>query len=208
MSKGILGKKLGMTRIFQDGKVIPVTVIEAGPCVVTQIKTKENDGYDAIQVGFSPVKENRVNKPTKGHFAKAGVAPTRYLREFRVDHVDEYTVGQEIKIDIFEDGEMVDVIGKTKGKGFAGMIKKNHFSCGPMAHGSKYHRGPGSLGAMGPARVFKGRPLPGRMGGNRVTVQNLTVAKVDVDKNVILVKGAIPGSKKGLVTIRSAVKAR
>ena len=208
MSKGILGKKLGMTRIFQEGKVIPVTVIEAGPCVVTQIKTKENDGYDAIQVGFSPVKEKNVNKPAKGHFAKAGVAPTRYLREFRVDNVADYAVGQEIKLDIFEDGEIVDVIGKTKGKGFAGMIKKNNFSRGPMAHGSKYHRGPGSLGAMGPARVFKGRPLPGRMGGNRVTVQNLTVAKVDVDKNVILVKGAIPGSRKGLVTIRSAVKAK
>ena len=208
MSKGILGKKLGMTRIFQEGKVIPVTVIEAGPCVVTQIKTKENDGYDAIQVGFSPVKEKNVNKPAKGHFAKAGVAPTRYLREFRVDNVADYTVGQEIKLDIFEDGELVDVIGKTKGKGFAGMIKKNNFHRGPMAHGSKYHRGPGSLGAMGPARVFKGRPLPGRMGGNRVTVQNLTVAKVDVDKNVILVKGAIPGAKKGLVTVRSAVKAK
>lgn len=208
MSKGILGKKLGMTRIFQDGKVIPVTVIEAGPCVVTQIKTKENDGYEAIQVGFSPVKANRVNKPTKGHFAKAGVEPLRYLREFRVDNVADYTIGQVIKLDIFEDGEMVDVIGKGKGKGFAGVIKRHNYHRGPMSHGSRFHRKPGSLGAMGPARVFKGKPLPGRMGGNRVTVQNLTVAKVDVDRNVILVKGAIPGAKKGLVTVRCAVKAK
>lgn len=208
MSKGILGKKLGMTRIFQDGKVIPVTVIEAGPCVVTQIKTKENDGYEAIQVGFSPVKENKVNKPTKGHFAKAGVEPLRYLREFRVDNVADYTIGQVIKLDIFEDGEKVDVIGKGKGKGFAGVIKRHNYHCGPMSHGSRFHRRPGSLGAMGPARVFKGKPLPGRMGGNRVTVQNLTVAKVDVDRNVILVKGAIPGAKKGLVTVRCAVKAK
>ena len=208
MSKGILGKKIGMTRIFQDGKVVPVTVIEAGPCYVRQIKTKEKDGYNAVQVGFSPVKEKNVNKPAKGHFGKAGVKPTRYLREFRVDDASGYEIGQAITLDIFADGEMVDVVGTSKGKGFQGNIKRHGFHRGPMAHGSKYHRGVGSLGPMGPARVFKGRPLPGRMGGNRVTVQNLTIAKVDVDKNVILVKGAIPGANKGLVTVKSAVKAR
>lgn len=208
MSKGILGKKLGMTRIFQDGKVVPVTVIEAGPCIVTQIKSKEKDGYNAIQVGFSPLKEQRTNKPLKGHFEKAGVSPMRYLREFWVSDVADYKLGQEIKADLFEDGEMIDVCGTSKGKGFAGAIKRHNFHRGPMSHGSKYHRGVGSLGPMGPARVFKGRPMPGRMGGDRVTVQNLSVAKVDVDKNVILVRGAVPGAKKSLVTISSAVKAK
>ena len=206
MSKGILGKKVGMTTIFQDGKAVPVTVIEAGPCFVTQIKTKENDGYNAIQVGFSPQKEKNVNKPLKGHFAKAGVKATRYLREFRVDDPSAYEIGQEIKLDIFEDGESVDVVGKSKGKGFAGSIKRHNQHRGPMTHGSKYHRGVGSLGPMGPARVFKGRPLPGRMGGDRVTVQNLTIAKVDVDKNVLLIKGAVPGANKGLVTVKTAAK--
>ena len=206
MSKGILGKKVGMTTIFQDGKAVPVTVIEAGPCFVTQIKSKENDGYNAIQVGFSPQKEKNVNKPSKGHFAKAGVKPTRYLREFRVDDPSAYEIGQEIKLDIFEDGESVDVVGKSKGKGFAGSIKRHNQHRGPMTHGSKYHRGVGSLGPMGPARVFKGRPLPGRMGGDRVTVQNLTIAKVDVDKNVLLIKGAVPGANKGLVTVKTAAK--
>ncbi len=208
MPEGILGKKIGMTRIFQEGQAVPVTVIEAGPCVVIQVKTKESDGYEAIQVGFSPLRESRANKPVKGHFAKADAPPLKYLREFRVDQASEYKVGQQIQLDLFQDGDVVDVIGTSKGKGFAGSIKRNNFHRGPMSHGSKYHRGPGSMGAMGPARVFKGRPLPGRMGGNRVTVQNLTIAKVDKEKGVLLIKGAIPGARKGLVTVRRAVKAR
>lgn len=208
MPEGILGKKIGMTRIFQEGQAVPVTVIEAGPCVVTQVKTTESDGYEAIQVGFSPLRESRANKPVKGHFAKAEVPPMKYLREFRVERATDYQVGQQIQLDMFQDGETVDVIGTSKGKGFAGSIKRHNFNRGPMSHGSKYHRGPGSMGAMGPARVFKGRPLPGRMGGNRVTVQNLTIARVDKEKGVLLIKGAIPGARKGLVTVRRAVKAR
>ncbi|AVX21807.1 MAG: 50S ribosomal protein L3 [Bacillota bacterium] len=208
MAKGILGRKVGMTQLFtEDGKLIPVTVIEAGPCVVVQKKTVETDGYNAIQVAFGDVKETRVNKPLKGHFAKAGVQPKRYVREFRVDNVDEYQVGQEIFADIFAEGEAVDVTGISKGKGFAGAIKRHGFARGPMAHGSKYHRRVGSLGAKGPARVFKGRPLPGRMGGERVTVQNLQVVKVDRERNLLVIKGSVPGNKNSLLIIKPSVKA-
>jgi len=207
LSKGILGKKIGMTQIFDDGRAVPVTVVEAGPCFVVQKKTVDNDGYNAIQVGFVNRKEKHVNKPLQGHFAKAGLKPFQYLMEFRTDNIDDYTVGQEIKVDIFADGELVDVTGTSKGKGFAGGIKRHGFQRGPMKHGSKYHRRPGSLGAKGPARVFKGRKLPGRAGGERVTIQNLPIVKVDAERNLLLVKGAIPGPKKSLVVIKSAVKA-
>lgn len=206
--KAILGKKIGMTQMFSpEGKVVPVTVIEAGPCAVVQIKTTDNDGYEAIQVGFDEIKEVRANKPQKGHFAKANVKPMRYLREFRVENASEYQLGQEIKADVFAVGDMVDVTGKSKGKGFQGPIKRHGQSRGPMAHGSKYHRRTGSLGAMGNNRVFIGHKLPGRMGGLKVTVQNLEIVKVDAERNLILVKGAIPGAKKSLVTIKSTVKA-
>ncbi|WP_227767980.1 50S ribosomal protein L3 [Zhaonella formicivorans] len=208
MSKGLLAKKLGMTQIFQDGKAVPVTVVEAGPCYVIQKKTVENDGYNAIQVGFVANEEKKVNKPLKGHFAKAKVKPFQYIKEFRVENIDDYQVGQEIKADIFSEGEIVDVVGTSKGKGFAGGIKRHGFHRGPMQHGSKYHRRPGSLGAKGPARVFKGRKLPGRTGGERVTVQNLMIAKVDPERNLLLVKGAIPGPNKSLVMVKSAAKAK
>lgn len=208
MTKGLLAKKLGMTQIFIEGKAVPVTVVEAGPCYVIQKKTVENDGYNAIQIGFEPANEKKVNKPLKGHFAKHNVKPLKYIKEIRVDNIDDYQVGQEIKADIFSPGELVDVTGISKGKGFAGGIKRHGFHRGPMKHGSKYHRRPGSLGAKGPARVFKGRKLPGRAGGERVTVQNLMIAKVDAERNLLLVKGAIPGPKKGLVVIKSAVKAK
>ena len=206
--KAILGKKIGMTQMFSpEGKAVPVTVIEAGPCVVVQTKTTDNDGYEAIQVGFDEIKEIRANKPQKGHFAKANVKPMRYLREFRVENAAEYQLGQELKADVFEVGDAVDVTGTSKGKGFQGPIKRHGQSRGPMAHGSKYHRRTGSLGAMGNNRVFIGHKLPGRMGGDKVTVQNLEVIKVDAERNLILVKGAIPGAKKSLVTIKSSVKA-
>lgn len=206
--KAILGTKLGMTQIFDEtGKAIPVTVIEAGPCVVVQKKTAENDGYNAIQVGFGEVKEQDLNKPLKGHFAKGQIKPLRYLKEFRVDDANAYNIGQEIKADVFSSGEWVDVTGLTKGKGFAGGIKRHGFHRGPMKHGSKYHRRPGSLGAKGPARVFLGRKLPGRLGREQVTVQKLLVVKVDPERNLLLVRGAIPGPKKSLVTIKSSVKA-
>ena len=178
--KAILGKKIGMTQMFSpEGKAVPVTVIEAGPCVVVQIKTTDNDGYEAIQVGFDEIKEIRANKPQKGHFAKANVKPMRYLREFRVENAADYQLGQELKADVFAVGEAVDVTGTSKGKGFQGPIKRHGQSRGPMAHGSKYHRRTGSLGAMGNNRVFIGHKLPGRMGGDKVTVQNLEVVKVD-----------------------------
>ncbi|HHY60892.1 MAG TPA: 50S ribosomal protein L3 [Clostridia bacterium] len=207
--KGILGKKLGMTQVFNDqGMVIPVTVIEAGPCVVVQKKTVENDGYSAVQLGFEPRAERRVNKPLRGHFAKAGVKPFHYLREFRVENPDDYQVGQEIKVDVFAAGDLVDVKGISKGKGFAGGVKRHGFGRGPMAHGSKYHRRPGSLGAKGPARVFKGRKLPGHMGHRTVTVQNLEVVKTIPERNLLLVKGAVPGPRKGLLVITKAKKAK
>ncbi|MBO8158039.1 50S ribosomal protein L3 [Thermosyntropha sp.] len=208
VKKGILGIKIGMTQIFdENGKAIPVTVVEAGPCTVLQKKKVETDGYNAIQVGFYNLKEKKVNKPLKGHFKKANVKPLRYIKEFRVNDVDAYEIGQEINVGIFEPGDLVDVVGTSKGKGFAGGVKRHNFARGSMGHGSKYHRRPGSLGAKGPARVFKGRKLPGRLGGTRVTVQGLKVVKVYPERNLILIKGAIPGPKRGLVMIKDSVKA-
>ena len=209
MPKGILGKKIGMTQIFTEkGLAIPVTVIEAGPCLVVQKKTPEKDGYLAIQIGFGEKRERLFTKPLKGHFSKNGVRPLRFLRELRVENPDLYQVGQEIKADVFAQGAMVDVVGVSKGKGFTGGIKRHGFHRGPMAHGSKYHRGSGSLGAKGPARVFKGRKLPGHMGSERVTVQNLEVIRVDGDRNLLAVKGAIPGPKGGLVLVKPSTKGR
>ncbi len=210
MQKAILAKKLGMTQIFDEtGKVIPVTVIEAGPNAVVQKKTVENDGYDAVQVGFVDLKEKKTNKPTKGHFAKAGVTPKKFIKEFRLDDVSNLNVGDEIKADIFEAGEKVDVAGITKGKGFAGTIKRWGQHRGPMTHGSGYHRGPGSMGMCSdPGRVFKGKRLPGHMGVERVTIQNLAVVKVDADKNIILIKGGLPGPKGGLLIVKNTVKGR
>jgi len=208
MNKAILGKKLGMTQIFlADGRVVPVTVVEAGPCVVVQKKTVDVDGYSAIQVGFEDKKEKLVNKPSKGHFAKAGVSPKRYLRELRLKDADTFEVGQVLKADVFATGDKVDVTGISKGKGFAGVIKRHNQHRGPMTHGSHYHRGPGSMGACSsPSKVFKGKGLPGHMGVLRVTKQNLEVVRVDADRNFILVKGSIPGAKGSLVTVRNTVK--
>ena len=207
MQKGILGKKVGMTQLFTEtGLAIPVTVIEAGPCFVVQKKTVDNDGYNAIQVGFGEKRERLFNKPLKGHFNKLGVRLTRYLRELRVDDIDSYQVGQEIKADIFAEGESVDVVGNSKGRGFAGGIKRHGFHRGPMAHGSKYHRRPGSLGAKGPARVYKGRKLPGHLGAERVTVQNLKVVKADGERNLLAIKGAVPGPRGGLVLVTPTTK--
>lgn len=209
MKKAILGKKVGMTQLFTDeGLAVPVTVIEAGPCQVVQKKTAEKDGYSAIQVGFGEKREKLFNKPEKGHFNKAGVRPLRFLRELRLEDSESYQVGQEIKADLFSKGEKVDVVGTSKGRGFAGGIKRHGFHRGPMAHGSKYHRRPGSLGAKGPARVFKGRKLPGHYGAERVTVQNLEVVRVDADRNLLALKGAVPGPRGGLVVIKDSVKAR
>ena len=206
--KGILGKKIGMTQIFTEaGEVVPVTVVEAGPVVVTQVKTIENDGYNAVQVGFVDAKEKSLNKPQKGHLAAANTLK-KHLKEFRVESVDAYTVGQEIKADVFAAGEMIDVTGISKGKGFQGPIKRHGQSRGPESHGSRYHRRPGSMGACSyPGRVFKNKKLAGHMGSVKVTVQNLEVVRVDADKNFILVKGAIPGAKGSVVTIKEAVKA-
>lgn len=205
--KGILGKKIGMTQIFtEEGIVVPVTVVEATPNVVTQIKTVEKDGYSAIQVGFEDAKEKSLNKPQKGHLAAANVLK-KHLKEFRVDSVEEFTVGQEIKADLFAAGEIIDVTGISKGKGFQGPIKRHGQSRGPESHGSRYHRRPGSMGACSfPGRVFKNKKLAGHMGSVRVTVQNLEVVRVDADKNLILVKGAIPGAKGSVVTLKEAVK--
>ncbi len=207
--KSILGRKLGMTQIFtEDGTVIPVTVIEAGPMKVVQKKSVDKDGYNAIQVGFEEVKEKRVNKPLKGHFGKADVELKRVLREIRVENVDQFEIGQEIKADVFNAGDKVDVIGTSKGKGYQGVIKRHNQHRGPMTHGSKYHRGIGSMGASAyPGRIFKNKKMPGHMGHERVTVQNLEVVRIDSEKNFILVKGAVPGPKGGLITIRESVKA-
>jgi large subunit ribosomal protein L3 len=209
VSKGILGKKIGMTQIFTpEGRVVPVTVIEAGPCPVVQKKTVATDGYSAIQLGFSVLRESLSNKPRKGHFQKASLKPMRYVREFKVSDVESFEIGQEVKVDLFTVGDKIDVVGTSKGKGFAGMIKRHNASRGPMAHGSKYHRRTGSLGAKGPARVFKGRELPGRMGGERVTIQNLEVVRIDADKNLILIRGSVPGANKSLLILKPSVKAK
>lgn len=205
--KGILGRKVGMTQVFSTkGELVPVTVVSVLPNVVTQIKTVDNDGYDAIQLGFETVREKVSNKPKTGHAKKANTAPKRFLREIRGVDVSAYTLGQEVGADIFEAGEIVDVTGVSKGKGYQGVIKKNNQHRGPMSHGSKYHRGVGSLGTMRPMRVLPGKALPGHMGAEQVTIQNLEIIKVDMEDNCILVKGSIPGPKKGLVIIKSAVK--
>lgn len=210
MSKLILGRKLGMTQIFaEDGTVVPVTVVESGNNVVIQNKTVENDGYNAVQIGYGEKKDKHVTKPMKGHFDKAGVAPVKFIREMRLNDASEYNVGDSIGVDIFSAGELVDVTGTSKGKGFAGGIKRHNFACGPMGHGSKSHREPGSTGAMisgHGGRVLKGKKLPGRMGGVQVTVQRLTLVRVDADRNLLLIKGAIPGPKKGFVIVKSTVK--
>jgi len=209
MKKAIIGKKIGMTQIFDEtGKVIPVTVIEAGPCVVAQVKTVETDGYDAIQLGFGEVKENKVIKPIKGHYAKASITPKKHLREFRVDSIESYKVGDELKADTFASGDKIDVQGTSKGKGFQGVIKRHGQSRGPMGHGSMYHRRPGSMGPTStPGRVFKGKKLPGHMGVQTITIQNLDVVRVDTDKNIILVKGSVPGVKGAILKIKTSVKA-
>lgn len=210
MAKTILGIKLGMTQIFtEDGQVIPVTVVESGNNIVVRNKTVDTDGYSAVQIGFGEIKDKHVNKPMKGQFDKAGVKPVKYIREIRLSGESEYKVGDVIGVDIFTEGDLVDVIGTSKGKGFAGTVKRHHFARGPMGHGSKSHREPGSTGAMlsGPGgRVIKGKRLPGRMGGERTTVQRLTVVRVDADRNLLLIKGAIPGPKKGFVIVRETVK--
>ena len=207
--KGIIGKKIGMTQIFDEkGNVIPVTVIEAAGNIVAQVKTTETDGYNAIQLGYGEVKANRINKPEAGHFAKAKIENRKHLREFRTDDVANYKVGDEVKVDIFAAGEKVDVQGTSKGKGFQGVIKRHGQSRGPMTHGSMYHRRPGSMGQRStPGRVFKGKKLPGHMGRVTVTIQNLDVVRVDTDKNVILVKGSVPGAKGAILKVKSAVKA-
>ena len=205
--KGILGRKLGMTQVFsKDGKLIPVTVVEVEPNVVTQVKTVESDGYEAIQLGFETKREKLSNKAEKGHLAKANTAPKRFLKEIRGVDISKYALGQELTVEVFEEGEMVDVTGVSKGKGYQGVIKRYHQSRGPMTHGSQYHRGVGSLGTLRPMRVFKGKKLPGHMGDVTVTVQNLEVVSVIPEENVILIKGNVPGAKKSLVIIKSAVK--
>ena len=209
MNKAIIGKKIGMTQIFnENGKMIPVTVVEAGPCVVIQKKTTEKDGYNAIQVGFGDIREKLVNKPMKGHFAKAGVSLRRTVKEFKLENASEYEVGQEIKADVFVAGDKVDVSGVSKGKGFQGVIRRWNAQRGPMSHGSKFHRAVGSMGASSdPSRTFKNKHMPGHMGAVNTTVLNLEVVKVIAEKNLILIKGGIPGPNKGTVVIRNTVKA-
>lgn len=208
MTKGILGRKIGMTQVFaENGNLIPVTVVEAAANVVLQKKSVESDGYEAIQLGFDDKREKLANKPEKGHVAKANTAPKRFVREFRGVDLAAYEVGQEVKVDIFAAGDVVDVTGISKGKGFQGSIKRHGQSRGPMAHGSRYHRRPGSMGPVAPNRVFKGKALPGRMGGEQVTVQNLEIVKVDVERNLLLIKGNVPGAKKALLKIKGAIKA-
>ena len=210
MTKGILGKKVGMTQYFTEaGELIPVTVVEVTPNVVLQLKTIEHDGYEAVQLGFDDLREVLSNRPAKGHVAKANATPKRFIREFNNVELSEYEVGQEITVDVFKAGDIVDVTGTSKGKGFQGAIKRHGQSRGPMAHGSRYHRRPGSMGgASFPSRVFKGKALPGQMGGDRITIQNLEVVKVDAERNVILIKGNVPGSKKSLVEIKTAIKSK
>ena len=208
MKKAILATKVGMTQIFDaNGSLIPVTVLQATPNVVTQVKTEENDGYAAVQVGFGEIRDVLVNKPRKGHFAKAGVANKRFLKEFKFENAADYTVGQEIKADIFAEGDKIDATGISKGKGFQGAIKRHGLSRGPMKHGSKYHRHAGSNGAATtPGRVFKGKHMPGQMGNVKVTIQNLEVVRIDTENNIILVKGAVPGPKKSMVMLKESVK--
>ncbi|RFU61396.1 50S ribosomal protein L3 [Peribacillus glennii] len=209
MTKGILGRKIGMTQVFaENGELIPVTVVEAAQNVVLQKKTVEADGYEAIQIGFEDKREKLANKPAKGHTAKANTAPKRFIREFRDANLADYEVGQEVKVDIFAEGDVVDVTGISKGKGFQGSIKRHGQSRGPMAHGSRYHRRPGSMGPVAPNRVFKGKLLPGRMGGDQITVQNLTIVKVDTERNLLLIKGNVPGARKALIKVKSAVKSK
>ena len=209
MKKGIIGKKIGMTQIFDEkGNVIPVTVIETQGNIVTQIKTIEKDGYNSIQLGYGDIKDKHINKPEKGHFAKAKLENKKHLREFRLDSIEGYNVGDEVKADIFSAGEKVDVQGTSKGKGFQGVIKRHGQHRGPMGHGSMYHRRPGSMGSTStPGRVFKGKKLPGHMGRVTVTIQNLDVVSVDMDKNVLLVKGSVPGPKGAILKVKSTVKA-
>ena len=208
MKKAILATKVGMTQIFnEDGVLTPVTVLQAGPCVVTQVKTVDNDGYSAVQVGFCDKREKLVNKPLKGHFDKAGVSYKRYLKEFKFEDAESYALGQEIKADIFAAGDKIDATAISKGKGFQGAIKRHGQSRGPMAHGSKYHRHAGSNGACSdPSKVFKGKRMPGQMGNKKVTIQNLEVVRVDAENNLLLVKGAVPGPKKSMITIKETVK--
>lgn len=210
MKKAIIGRKVGMTQIFDEaGKVIPVSVVLAGPCVVVQKKTVEKDGYSAIQVGFEDIREGLVNKPMKGHFAKSGISAKRFLRELRTDDADKYNVGDELKADVFASGEKVDVSGVSIGKGYQGVIKRWHANRGPKTHGSKFHRAVGSMGASSyPSRTFKNKHMPGHMGNANVTVQNLEVVRVDSAKNLILIKGGIPGPKKGLVLIKNTTKTK
>ena len=213
MKKAILGKKIGMTQIFvADGRLVPVTVVEAGPCKVTQVKTAQTDGYEAVQVGFDELSEQRakklLNKPELGHFTKKGVTPSRYLREFRLDDAASYEVGQVVKADVFAEGDKIDITGTSKGHGFTGAIYRWNQHTGPMAHGSKYHRGVGSMSANSdPSRVFKNKHMPGHYGVERTTIQNLTVVKVDAERDLLLVRGAVPGPNGGLLLVRNSVKA-
>ncbi|ALC87325.1 MULTISPECIES: 50S ribosomal protein L3 [Bacillaceae] len=209
MTKGILGRKIGMTQVFaENGDLIPVTVIEATPNVVLQKKTVETDGYEAIQLGFEDKREKLSNKPAKGHVAKASTAPKRFIREFRGLDTANYEVGQEVNVESFAEGDVIDVTGVTKGKGFQGVIKRHGQSRGPMAHGSRYHRRPGSMGPVAPNRVFKQKKLPGQMGGHVVTIQNLQIVRVDAERNLLLVKGNVPGSRKSLVVVKAAIKSK
>lgn len=209
MTKGILGRKIGMTQVFaENGDLIPVTVVEATPNVVLQVKNAETDNYEAIQLGFEDKREKLSNKPEKGHATKANTTPKRFVREINGVNLAEYEVGQEVKVNLFAEGELVDVTGISKGKGFQGAIKRHGQSRGPMAHGSRYHRRPGSMGPVAPNRVFKGKLLPGRMGGEQITVQNLQIVKVDEERNLLLIKGNVPGPRKALLKIKSAVKAK
>jgi large subunit ribosomal protein L3 len=210
MGMGILGRKLGMTQIFDEkGLSVPVTVVEAGPCSVVAVKSRESDGYTAVSLAFGDIKPSKLNRPERGVFEKKGLDPKKWIREFRIDDTDGFEVGGVVTVELFENGETVDVVGKSKGKGFAGVIKRHHFGGGPASHGaSKFHREPGSAGASSsPSHIFKGKTMPGRMGGDRVTVKNLSIAGIDTENNLLLIKGAIPGPRNGLVMIRKQVEA-
>jgi len=205
MTKAILGRKLGMTQVWsEDDRLVPVTVVEAGPCVISQIRTVERDGYTALQFAYGDIKTGKANKPTAGHFAKAGSEPKKHVREVRVDDTDEYKIGDEVKADVFEVGDAISVTGTSKGKGFAGVIKRHNFQGGRATHGSHHHRTPGSIGqASTPSRVFKGKKMPGRMGGDTITVRNLEIVRIDVEQNLLIIKGAVPGGKGSILTIRA-----